>query len=164
MHINAALQTHPTLPFPHCIHKPILYVCISTPVSTNEFMNTIFLDSLDMHYYSFSSLVCIHWPFFIPSSFSPLIGLFSLTIPLLAMISSWTALFWMIPRRREWQTIPVFLPGELRWQRSLAGYSPWGHKDSDMTEQLTHTHGESLCILCISAKFHIFTNAFLKAP
>ena len=26
-------------------------------------------------------------------------------------------------------------------QRSLAGYSPWGHKESDMTEQLsTHTH------------------------
>ena len=24
--------------------------------------------------------------------------------------------------------------------RSLAGYSPWGHKESDMTEQLTHTH------------------------
>ena len=25
-------------------------------------------------------------------------------------------------------------------QRSLAGYSPWGHKELDMTEQLTHTH------------------------
>ena len=24
--------------------------------------------------------------------------------------------------------------------RSLAGYSPWGHKESDMTERLTHTH------------------------
>ena len=25
-------------------------------------------------------------------------------------------------------------------QRSLVGYSPWGHKESDTTEQLTHTH------------------------
>ena len=33
--------------------------------------------------------------------------------------------------------IPVFLPGEFHGQRSLAGYSPWGHKDSDVTEQLT---------------------------
>ena len=41
--------------------------------------------------------------------------------------------------RREWQTTPVFLPGKFHGQRSLAGYSPWGSKESDMTEQLTHT-------------------------
>ena len=29
---------------------------------------------------------------------------------------------------------PVFLPGEFHEQKSLAGYSPWGHKESDMTE------------------------------
>ena len=29
------------------------------------------------------------------------------------------------------------LPGEFRGQRILAGYSPWSHKESDMTEQLT---------------------------
>ena len=40
------------------------------------------------------------------------------------------------PWRREWQPTPVFLPGESRGQRSLAGYSPWGHKESD-TEWLT---------------------------
>ena len=45
-----------------------------------------------------------------------------------------------IPWRREWLPTPVFLPGEFHGQRSLAGYSPWGHKESDMTEQLTHTH------------------------
>ena len=32
--------------------------------------------------------------------------------------------------------MPVFLPGESHGQRSLAGYSPWGHKESDTTEQL----------------------------
>ena len=38
-----------------------------------------------------------------------------------------------IPWRREWQPTPVLLPGEAHGQRSLAGYSPWGLKESDMT-------------------------------
>ena len=41
-----------------------------------------------------------------------------------------------IPWRRKWQPIPVFLPGKSHRQRSLAGYSPWGHKESDTTERL----------------------------
>ena len=41
--------------------------------------------------------------------------------------------------RREWQPTPVFLPGEVHGQRSLAGYSLWGCKESDMTKQLIHT-------------------------
>ena len=36
--------------------------------------------------------------------------------------------------RRERLPTPVFLPGEFHGQGSLAGYSPWGHKESDMTE------------------------------
>ena len=39
-----------------------------------------------------------------------------------------------IPWRRAWQPTPVFLPQESYGQRSLAGYSPWGHKESYMTE------------------------------
>ena len=39
-----------------------------------------------------------------------------------------------IPLNREWQPTPVFLPGEFHGQRSLAGYSPWGHKELDTTE------------------------------
>ena len=38
--------------------------------------------------------------------------------------------------KREWQPTPVFLLGESHGQRSLAGYSLWGCKESDMTEQL----------------------------
>ena len=40
----------------------------------------------------------------------------------------------MIPWRRAWQPAPVVLPGESHGQRSLAGYSPWGCTESDMTE------------------------------
>ena len=35
-----------------------------------------------------------------------------------------------IPWRRKWQPTPVFLPGKSSGQRSLVGYSPWGHKGS----------------------------------
>ena len=41
---------------------------------------------------------------------------------------------WKIPWRRECQLAPVFLPGKSHGQRSLAGYSPWGHKESDTTK------------------------------
>ena len=39
-----------------------------------------------------------------------------------------------IPWRRKWQPTPVFLPGKVLGQRSLAGYSPQGRKESDTTE------------------------------
>ena len=41
------------------------------------------------------------------------------------------------PLEKETATTPVFLPGELHRQRRLVSYSPWGHKESDMTEKLT---------------------------
>ena len=39
--------------------------------------------------------------------------------------------------RRAWQPTPVFVPGESHRQRSLAGYSPTSHKESDTTERLS---------------------------
>ena len=41
-----------------------------------------------------------------------------------------------IPWRRKWQPTRVFLPGESHGQGSLAGYSLWGHRESDKTERL----------------------------
>ena len=42
-----------------------------------------------------------------------------------------------IPWRKEWLPNPVFLPGAFHRQRSLVGYSPWGSRESAMTEWLT---------------------------
>ena len=42
-----------------------------------------------------------------------------------------------IPWRREWLPTPVFWPGEVHEQRSLAGYSPWDQKDLGKNEELT---------------------------
>ena len=48
-----------------------------------------------------------------------------------------------IPWRRKWQPTPVFLPGESHGWRSLVDYSPWGHKESDMTKRLHNfTNGQ----------------------
>ena len=44
------------------------------------------------------------------------------------------------PREKARQPTLVFFPGESPGQRSLVGYSPLGHKESDTTEQLTHMH------------------------
>ena len=45
-----------------------------------------------------------------------------------------------IPWRREWESTPVLLPREFHGQRSLASYSPSGHKESDTTEWLNTFH------------------------
>ena len=47
------------------------------------------------------------------------------------------SLGWEDPWRREWLPIPAFLPGESQGWKSPAGYSLWGCKESDTTEQLT---------------------------
>ena len=56
-----------------------------------------------------------------------------------------------MPWRRKWQPTPVFLPGESHGQRTLAGYSPWGHRESDTTERLTL----SLHFQCVLALPHL---------
>ena len=49
--------------------------------------------------------------------------------------------------RRKWQPTPVFLPGKSHWWRKLVGYSPWGRKESDTTEQLTLPNDIRSCIV-----------------
>ena len=59
-----------------------------------------------------------------------------------------------IPWRRAWQPTPVFLPRESHGQRSLVGYSPWGHKESEMTKQLNDNNKclrlLNVQVLCLS--------------
>ena len=44
------------------------------------------------------------------------------------------------PLEKEMAAHSRFLLAEFHGERSLVGYSPWGRKESDTTEQLTHTH------------------------
>ena len=48
------------------------------------------------------------------------------------------------PLEEDMQPPPVLLPGESLGRRSLAGYSPWGRKESDTTERLSMPFTDSL--------------------
>ena len=54
------------------------------------------------------------------------------------------SLGWEDPLEKRMATTPVFLHREFHGQRGLLGYSPWGPKELDMTEELT-----------LSLSFHI---------
>ena len=68
------------------------------------------------------------------------------------------SLGWEDPWRGKWQPAPVFLPGKFHGQGSLAGYGPWGSKESDWlrdwacahahararTHTHTHTHTQEI--------------------
>ena len=66
-----------------------------------------------------------------------------------------------IPWSRKWLLTPVFLPKEFHGQRSLVGYSPWSHRESDMTEGLTLSHFHFLLPTNYSAMFHTQEFPFL---
>ena len=54
-----------------------------------------------------------------------------------------------IPWRRKWQPTPVLLLGQSHGLRSLAGYSPWGCKESDTTEQAhASSNQEIILVIC----------------
>ena len=52
-------------------------------------------------------------------------------------VQSWD---WEDPWSRKWQPTPVFFLGKSHGQRSLVGFTPWGHKESDETEQLNSSN------------------------
>ena len=59
-----------------------------------------------------------------------------------------------IPWRRKWQPTPVLLPGKSHGQRTLVGYSPWGRKESDMSNFTILYTTESLVRLLNDSKTH----------
>ena len=61
-----------------------------------------------------------------------------------------------MPRRRARQPTPVSLPGESHGQRSWAGYSPRGRRESDITER-AHTHTHTHAHTCTHTHTHTHT-------
>ena len=64
--------------------------------------------------------------------------------------------------RRKWQSSPVFLPKKSHGQRSLVSYSPWSHKESDVTEH-TAQHTASENRVKHSLTYHPFMPLFLSS-
>ena len=69
-----------------------------------------------------------------------------------------------IPWGREWLPTPVFLPGELRGQRSLVGCSPWGLKKSKRTERLNDFHTSIFQVIDALICTFFFFFSFLSSP
>ena len=73
----------------------------------------------------------------------------------------WTCRFdpWVrkIPWRSKRQPALVFLPGEFHGQRSLEGYSPWGHRELNTSQ---HEHART----CTHARAHTHTHKMWKQP
>ena len=60
------------------------------------------------------------------------------------------------PLEKEMQPTPVFLPGISLEQRSLVGYSPWGHKESDTAEHTQHNIFHMWCLSYLEIRNLIF--------
>ena len=64
----------------------------------------------------------------------------------------------LMPWRRKWQPTPVLLPGKSHGQRSLVGYSPWGHKELDTWllpsegKEARRVAAEALCKACTESR------------
>ena len=63
--------------------------------------------------------------------------------------------------RRKWQSAAVFLPGKFHGQRSLAGYSPWGHKEWDRTKHI-HIHTKHLGQCLLGSKYLIGIGSYYR--
>ena len=72
---------------------------------------------------------------------------FSFTLLTLVIII--TAQYYLGQWSRKWKPTPVFLPGKSHGQNRLAGYWPWGHRESEASENST---------LHISRKIRVDTN------
>ena len=119
------------------------HVCRNQPLGVQRKDQT---ESKGVCYTIISACLCLKFP--LTQKFKKLKSINGRGFPVaqmaknLAAITQIPSLGWIgkIPWRREWPPTPVFLPGEFHGQRSLEGYSPWGHKELDTTEQLTYTH------------------------
>ena len=65
-----------------------------------------------------------------------------------------------IPWRRKWRPTLELLPGKSHGGRSLVGYSPWGHKESDTTERLHFHFSLSLLAIYININCDADCNTF----
>ena len=66
---------------------------------------------------------------------------------------------------RKWQPTSVILPVKSHRQRSLASHSPWGHREWDLTEQLTlNAHWIKLAQVDIYSFIQTIVRGHCKKP
>ena len=65
------------------------------------------------------------------------------------------------PGGENGKTRPVFLPGESHEQSSLAGFSPWSCKESDITKQLSTMAQYSITYICMCVHMCVYTYIYI---
>ena len=128
-----ALSTAGPAPVLPCTHPPSVSQgrAFTFPASAAE-ISALVLRSFWLTWFSSAAVVSIYI-ILIPEPFHPYPEKYQLS-------QQWSRYPWII-WSRKWQPTPVFLPGKSHGRRSLVGYSPWGRKESDTTEQLPfHFH------------------------
>ena len=126
---------------------PLQYYCLENPMDRGASGNTA--HGVEKNWTRLSNFSTLAWK--IPWTEDP--GRLQ-SMRLLRVRHDWATSLWLFTfmhRRRKWQPTPVFLPGKSHGQRSLAGYSPWGCKESDMTDRLTLSLSFSLPKTCSAA-------------
>ena len=78
------------------------------------------------------SEILVAYTRYLPSFVKAYMGTFSILLEKVILILCNGMVSCMVPWRSKWP--PVFLFGKFHGQRSLAGYSPWSYRESDMTE------------------------------
>ena len=97
-------------------------------------MGFLYLSSVFFIFYSLHPFPCI---FALHDGIVPFLSFRKPIWILVGTIPFKIFLYWFKPLRRKGQPTPLFLPGKFHGQRSLAGFSPWGRKESAMTEWLS---------------------------
>ena len=100
------------------------------------------------HHHACLILSCYQGPVWEGPSFAPIIADTCMTFLVVQMVKNLPAMqetwVWSLGQKetleKEMATHSSILAGESHGQRSLAGYSPWGCKESDTTERLTLSH------------------------
>jgi len=139
----------PGLPVHHQLPSPLRLTSIESVMPSSHLIlcrPLLLLPPIppNIRVFSNESTLRMRWPKYWSFSFSispskehpGLISFRMNWLELFAMRETWLQIG-KILWRRAWQPTPVFLPGEPHEQRSLVGYSPWGRKESDMTERLS---------------------------
>ena len=124
--------------------------CIHTPFYSGSNILTPFVSTEDSseRYPGYTAAHRVSWASLVAQTFNLWIG----------------KIFW----KRKWQPTPVLLPGKFHGLRSLVGYSPWGHKQSNTTERvyflsLIESAG-TLWEICVTVQFLPMPNSvFLTA-
>ena len=112
------------------------------------------------------SFLNLHWASTVgPQFFVCTIALVTQTVKNSPLVQeNWVrSLGWKIPWRRKQLPILIFWPREFHGQRSLAGYSPWGCKELDVTEWLWLLLSGGLCLQRLKAWFSFLARDWSQA-